>query len=500
MNPNNKKMPVLPVSAYTSQDWFEKEQTHIFGNTWQFAGLAEDIKESGDYITVQCGLQNILVVKGKDQALRAFHNLCRHRGTQLLRAVGKKQKALTCPYHDWTYDLTGQLISVPDQEREFPDLELDKICLHKAAVGIWRGMIWVHPKPNAMPLEKWFEGCEQYLGPHDPNRLIEYPDTYYEKTIKANWKIVAENYMDVYHLAHLHSNTLQMYDHANAQYGFVGDHYLFWEPLAKKYLDNLDKLIPYKRIAEMTDEYLGAYVPLLFPNLGLSESESTWNIFHIIPISPNETKVVVRTKMEPMTNWEYSKQSMKSYASWHGIMGGETKYGNDDPNDPMASGDFMAEDIYACEQQHKNLKNPLYEVKHTAKFGESTVRTFQGIVERWVEGKEPTNTESKEVVEKEQKTDNQVAKAAQLSVHLRGEEHQVNIEGGQTLLQAMKAAKVRAPFKCQSGVCGTCKAKLTEGEVRMKSCMALDQAQIDSGLILTCQSLPLSDQLKIEYQ
>ena len=385
---SNKRMPILPVEAYTSQEWFDEEQKVIFGNSWQFAGLVEDIQDPGDYIAVQCGPQNILIVKGRDQRLRAFHNLCRHRGTQLLRAVGKKQKALTCPYHDWTYDLNGQLISVPEKDKEFPDLELDKICLHKASVDIWRGMLWVHPSPEAEPITKWFEGCWEYLGPHDPNRLIEYPDTYYEKIINANWKIVAENYIDVYHLAHLHSNTLQMYDHARAEYGFVGDHYMFWEPLAAEYKDNLDKLIPTKRIQEMTDEYLGAYVPWLFPNLGLSEGEGSWNMFHAIPLAPNKTKVIVRSKLEPMTDWEYTKQQTKSYMSWHGIMGGKTKYGkqpDEHSEDPMDWNDFMEEDVYVCEQQQKSLNNPLFGVTATAKYGESTVRDFQRIVQRWME-------------------------------------------------------------------------------------------------------------------
>lgn len=384
----NRKMPILPVEAYTSQEWFDKEQQIIFGNTWQFAGLAEDIQDPGDYITVQCGHQNIVIVKGRDQRLRAFHNLCRHRGTQLLRAVGKKQKALTCPYHDWTYNLNGQLINIPEKEREFSDLELDKICLHKASVDIWRGMLWVHPNPNTDSIMKWFEGCWERLGPHNPNRLIEYPDTYYEKTINANWKIVAENYMDVYHLAHLHSNTLQMYDHARAKYGFVGNHYMFWEPLAPKYRDNLDQLIPFKRIQEMTDEYLGAYVPWLFPNLGLSEGESSWSTFHAIPLAPDKTKVIVRTKLEPMTEWEFTKQQMKSGLSWHGIMGGETKYGkkpDENSDDPMDWNDFMEEDVYACEQQQKSLKNPLFGVTATAKYGESTVRNFQKIIGKWME-------------------------------------------------------------------------------------------------------------------
>lgn len=123
---SQRMMHLLPVEAYTSQEWFEREQREIFSKVWSYAGLTEDISEPGQYISVQAGLNNIFIVMGRDYRLRAFHNICRHRGTQLLRAVGKTQKMITCPYHDWTYNLEGSLVSVPEEE-EFPDL--DKGCL-----------------------------------------------------------------------------------------------------------------------------------------------------------------------------------------------------------------------------------------------------------------------------------------------------------------------------------------------------------------------------------
>lgn len=379
-----KTMPILPVEAYTSEKWFKEEQRLIFGNTWQFAGFIEDLKEPGDYITTQCGLQNILILKDKNLSLKAFHNLCRHRGTQLLRAVGKVQKAITCPYHDWTYNTAGQLISVPEKKSDFPDLELNKICLHKASVATWRGMIWVHPKTNVEPIESWFEKIEPHLGPHNPNRLIEYPNSKLETIIHANWKIVAENYMDVYHLSHLHSNTLHMYNHAKADYGFVGKHYQFKEPLKKKYKENLNELSPFKIIKEMENDSNGAYVPLLFPNLGLGETEASWSTFQIIPLAPDKTKVIVRTKLEEMSHWEYTKQSIKSYNAWSKIMGSTTKYGNTDKNDPMASGDFMEEDKFACEQQQKSLATPLFTIETTALHKESMIVDFQKIIAEYM--------------------------------------------------------------------------------------------------------------------
>lgn len=377
-------MPVLPVEAYTTQEWFDKEQELIFSKTWQFAGFVEDVKDPGDYVTVQAGLNNILVVRGRDQRLRAFHNLCRHRGTQLLRAVGKTQKAITCPYHDWTYSLQGDLISIPAKEREFPDLDMSQFCLHKASVETWRGMLWVHPDPQAESLMTWFDGIFDYLGPHQPEKLVEYDGTREKHQIQANWKIVVENYIDGYHLAHLHAETLYMYDHARIEAGFVGPHFMFYEPLTDAYLDEVEKKAPFPLIDHVPKEKVGAYVPMLFPNLGLSETESSWSIFHVMPVAPDRTIVEIRSKLMPMSGWDYMKQGLSSYLHFNWKSG--AKYNNDAPDDPMASGDFMAEDMYACEQQQKSLKSPLFSVGATAREGEASVRTYQSIIEQYVVG------------------------------------------------------------------------------------------------------------------
>ncbi|MCE7996080.1 MAG: aromatic ring-hydroxylating dioxygenase subunit alpha [Roseivirga sp.] len=375
---------LLEKEAYTSLEWFKKEQALIFGNTWQFAGLEEDLKAPGDFLNVQCGLQNIMVIRGEDHQLKAFHNLCRHRGAQLLRPVGKSKKVLVCPYHDWVYNLDGQLIKVPGKDEEFPGLDLSRICLHKASVGIWRGIIWVHSKPDAPALTTWFEGLSSHLGPHNPERLIEYPGTNYDRVVNANWKILVENYIDVYHLSHLHSHTLKMYDHTKAVFGFKNNHFYFHEPLAEIYQAHLDRLIPYKRIAEMTDPHLGAYVPWLFPTLGLSESECMWNIFHLEPLTPETTRVRIRTKMEPMSQAEYDKQAQKSEKSWSKIMGKGTKFNSKSEEDPFASWDFMEEDIYACEQQQRAMNTPLPIHVHYAAHREKPIVSFQQLIRHWL--------------------------------------------------------------------------------------------------------------------
>ncbi len=379
---NRRTMPILPVEAYTSQEWFDREQECIFSRTWAFAGFAEDISEPGQYISIQAGLNNLFVVMGRDRRLRAFHNICRHRGTQLLRAVGKTQRAIVCPYHDWTYDLEGRLVSVPAAETQFPGVDLKNIRLKRASVDLWRGMLWVHPEEDAGSIMQWFGEIEPHLGPHEVVNLPEYAEGRTEHIIAANWKIVVENYIDGYHLSHLHSGTLSMYDHSRIQSGFVGPHFAFHEPLTTDYAEQIEKKAPYPFV--ISADEAGAWVPMLFPGIGLSELESSWSVFHVTPLSPGETRVITRTRLADASTWAFTRQATRSFMFWANRVRG--KYDDGAGDDPLTSGDFMAEDIYACEQQQKSLKSPYFEHGPSSE-GESGVRGHQKLVQDWVEGR-----------------------------------------------------------------------------------------------------------------
>ncbi|MDE0200509.1 MAG: Rieske (2Fe-2S) protein, partial [Caldilineaceae bacterium] len=123
--------------------------------------------------------------------MRAFHNICRHRGAQLLRAAGKTREVIVCPYHDWTYDLEGKLRVIPDRRRAFAGVDLDGLDLKPAAFARWRGMLWVHPSADDAPVADWFAAIEPHLGQHRVDRLPEEPDARSERVIAANWKIDA---------------------------------------------------------------------------------------------------------------------------------------------------------------------------------------------------------------------------------------------------------------------------------------------------------------------
>ena len=225
-------------------------------------------------------------------------------------------------------------------------------------------MFFVHPEPDADPLSQWLSRVGEHLGPHQSDLLIEYAEGRTRHEIKANWKIVVENYIDGYHLAFLHSETLHMYDHAKQESGFVGPYFLFYEPLSESYAANVEKQAEMPLIDHVPSEMRGAWVSMLFPNIGLTESESSWSTFHVIPIAADLSIVETRTKVMPVSDWEFTKQSV---SSWWNFKGRDREKFDPHDDDPLTSGDFMAEDIYACEQQQKAMRSPKFAIGPTAK-------------------------------------------------------------------------------------------------------------------------------------
>ena len=197
-----------PKEAYTRQDWLDRELDGVFADAWVFAGVTGDFDNPGDYRTVRCGRASVMVVLGKDGTLMAHHNVCRHRGAELLEGeAGSTGGTLVCPYHRWTYGLDGSLRGVPDRETCFPDLDRGSLGLKPAAIGQFRDMIFVNPDPAA-DFDTWIAPLRGKEWPHDlfASDVKEAVPLLYD--LKCNWKVFVENAIDGYHLAYLHENTL----------------------------------------------------------------------------------------------------------------------------------------------------------------------------------------------------------------------------------------------------------------------------------------------------
>jgi Rieske 2Fe-2S family protein len=143
--------PALEPNLYLEPEIVRLEQRAIFERTWQLAGHVSDLAEPGSYLTTEVIDQPVLVVRDHDGEIRAFRNVCRHRGSRLLAGSGSCGKAIRCLYHGWTYRLDGRLIGVPEG-RDIPDLDKARLGLHQVRAEVFCGLIFVNLDPGADPL------------------------------------------------------------------------------------------------------------------------------------------------------------------------------------------------------------------------------------------------------------------------------------------------------------------------------------------------------------
>ncbi|MEU7282925.1 aromatic ring-hydroxylating dioxygenase subunit alpha [Streptomyces sp. NPDC045431] len=199
----------LPGAAYTDPDVFRREQERIFEAMWFCAVRGADLDKPGAFRTVQVGRESVLVTRDRAGGLRAFLNICRHRGARLcLEESGEVRRNLQCPYHAWTYDLDGRLVAAPNLAR-MPDV--DRVAYGLVAVHLreWLGYAWVCLADEAPSFEETVMGAAvERLG--DAASLARYRTeelalgrriTY---DVKANWKLLVENFMECYHCATIH--------------------------------------------------------------------------------------------------------------------------------------------------------------------------------------------------------------------------------------------------------------------------------------------------------
>jgi glycine betaine catabolism A len=223
-------IPTLAGHYYTDADVFVREQQFVFEQMWFCAVRSSDLGTAGAFREVQIGRESVLVIRGRDGALRAFLNICRHRGAQLCtEPSGALKRNLQCPYHAWTYGLDGQLVAAPNLTK-MPDVDRVEYGLHKVHLREWLGYAWVSLADEPPSFEDDVQGAvAERLGGLDAIEHYETQDLEVGKRItydvNANWKLIIENFMECYHCATIHPELTEVLpefaDGFAAQY-FVG--------------------------------------------------------------------------------------------------------------------------------------------------------------------------------------------------------------------------------------------------------------------------------------
>ncbi len=192
----------LPWSWYTDPAVLELEQVRIFARSWQYVAHAGQLRHPGSYVATRAGGLPVLVVRDRAGELRAFLNVCRHRGSLVCTGEGRRE-TLQCPYHAWTYDLDGSLRAAPRADRE-PGFDRDALGLLPLQVDAWGPFVFVNPDAAAAPLAEHLGELPALLaeGGVDVDALAF--DRRADGEYEANWKLCVENYLECYHCSVAH--------------------------------------------------------------------------------------------------------------------------------------------------------------------------------------------------------------------------------------------------------------------------------------------------------
>ncbi len=207
------RQPVtIPASRYIDPAFADLELARLWPRVWQLACSTDHVARPGDAYEYRCGPYSIVIVRDDDAVLRAFQNVCRHRGSAICEGAASGLTELRCPFHRWSWDLSGKLREVPSR-RGFGSLPSEQYGLFPVAVDTWGPMVFVDPSSAAGPLEAFLEGVPEdiaWVG------LDEYRCDYNVTVpLPGNWKVISDGFSETYHVQGLHREMLPSVDDVN---------------------------------------------------------------------------------------------------------------------------------------------------------------------------------------------------------------------------------------------------------------------------------------------
>ncbi len=219
----------VPAGPYYRADYFDLEREAIFRRTWLQVGHVSELAQPGDFIVrpIEIANASILITRANDGQIRAFHNVCTHRGTQLVAEACGRRSSFSCPYHRWTFGNDGQLRAAPDFERFY--IAKDQCNLPGVAVDVCGGLVFVNlDRAPAQGLREFLGPLAETLDQFPAARATTFAEYTYE--IEANWKLTYDNFQENYHLRFIHPRSGEAATGPDnpfgypVRYGFHGPH------------------------------------------------------------------------------------------------------------------------------------------------------------------------------------------------------------------------------------------------------------------------------------
>lgn len=329
------RLPVEAAStllpeAYYDRDYHEMEQDRLWSASWVCVGIAAELDHPGKALTRTVAGRSIIITRNQDAELRAFLNVCRHRGTQLLTEDCDVGARIRCPYHAWAYDLDGACIGTPlfegsdipeDQQAMFDMSDVKSFDradygLYPVSISSWGGLLFANLAPNPPDLETWLGDLSQRLGGYGVESWQIQATKPYE--IRANWKLIAENFMEYYHLPWVHPELIKV--------SRVKDHYRYQgpgmytgmttTPVSRDENSVWLDLPPHDGV-QGPDLVSGRFI-MLFPNVAISILPNHAFVMVLEPTGPGTTSetTYLMTHPDTMAKPESAEALERLHAFW----------------------------------------------------------------------------------------------------------------------------------------------------------------------------------------
>ena len=264
----------LPARYYVGDAMLAMEQRAVFSRSWQLLAHREQLAEPGDHVVEQIAGVPVLLVRGQDRVLRAFPNVCRHRAGPLALCNGKGARSLQCKYHGWTYTLEGQLRSAPEMQSAL-DFNVEDIRLPPLRVHEWQGLVFVALNDEVPEFTEVYAGIAERIAPIDLSAMGYLRSVSYD--VNCNWKVYVDNYVEGYHLPHVHPGLSKVLDYRSY------DTELFpWHSLQSS---------PLRNSANLYGDG-DAFYYFIYPNVMLNIMPGRLQTNRILPLGPGRCRIV----------------------------------------------------------------------------------------------------------------------------------------------------------------------------------------------------------------
>jgi phenylpropionate dioxygenase-like ring-hydroxylating dioxygenase large terminal subunit len=330
----------LPARYYTDPDYFRAELEWLFLNSWFHAGRAEEIPASGQFVVREIAGESLILFRDDRGAVRAFHNVCRHRGTQLVsECSGRFSATIQCPYHAWTYNLGGCLVAAPHMEGT-DGFRLEDYPLAPVATGLWDGHVFLNIAENPASLASQLDGLDARFAPWGMEQLRSAKRVVYD--VAANWKLIIHNYSECLHCPGVHPALQKLSHYLSGENEPASPSYLGGRMRLREGIGTFsyDGLLRHGCLPDLEgDDRRCVYFYAVLPNLLLSLHPDYVMVHTLWPRSADRTEMTCE--------WLFHPEAMAR--------------ADFDPVDVTEFWDLTnRQDWHVCEQMQKGLRSRAY--------------------------------------------------------------------------------------------------------------------------------------------